>query len=429
MSGYAKEKDANAIRREGYRRAVDLLHKSCGSAGFVASPAKRHNYNRVWARDTGVIGLAALLKGDEDLVEGCKRSLFTLAKNRGPHGEIPSNVDPETGRVSFGGTTGRVDADLWFVILVGEYWRHTGDDGFLERMLEPLEEIRFLLGAWEFNNRGLLYVPPTGDWADEYLQSGYVLYDQLLYLQALRVFCRVHEHRHSGPDHRLEEKTVRLKHLIQANYWFEEGEESCDDIYHEVLYAKGKKAAPQQGGSFWLPFFSPTGYGYRFDSLANALTSLLGVSQSGRNEAVFSHVREKVLGEGPALLPAFHPVITPKDEEWEDLKVTFSYKFKNEPNEYHNGGRWPMVTGFYAAALAQAGDMSSAESFAEGIHWANRTPIDGQEWSFPEFLHGEKGTAGGTAPLAWSAAGAIIAEKAIEGKPVFAIGAPERKIL
>jgi hypothetical protein len=34
-------------------------------------------------------------------------------------------------------------------------------------MMPVIEKVAFLLGAWEFNNRGLLYVPATGDWADE----------------------------------------------------------------------------------------------------------------------------------------------------------------------------------------------------------------------------------------------------------------------
>jgi hypothetical protein len=34
--------------------------------------------------------------------------------------------------------------------------------------------------TWEFNNKGLLYVPLSGNWADEYITDGYVLYDQLL---------------------------------------------------------------------------------------------------------------------------------------------------------------------------------------------------------------------------------------------------------
>src|SRR5690606_14161491 len=139
----------------------------------------------------------------------------------------------------------------------------TGDDQFLEQMLRPLERVRFLLGCWEFNTRGLLFVPPTGDWADEYLQTGYVLYDELLYLQALRQFSLIHRHLHQSADHDLEDRVTRLRHLIRANYWFWYGEHP-DDVYHEVLYQKGMKAAPHREGNYWMPFFSPAGYGYRF---------------------------------------------------------------------------------------------------------------------------------------------------------------------
>ena len=169
---------------EGYRRAVELMRECRTEHGFLATPTDQDNYRRIWGRDGAIIGLAALLRGDSELIEGCRQTLETLAQYQGPHGEIPSNVDPKTDRVSYGGTAGRVDADLWFAIGCGLYWRVTGDNAFLDQMLEPLEKVRFLLGTWEFNTRGLLYVPPTGDWADEYLQSGYVLYDQLLYLQA-----------------------------------------------------------------------------------------------------------------------------------------------------------------------------------------------------------------------------------------------------
>ncbi|MGD8617658.1 MAG: hypothetical protein PVH54_00550 [Gammaproteobacteria bacterium] len=38
----------------------------------------------------------------------------------------------------------------------------------------------------------------TGDWADEYLHNGYVLYDQLLYLQAQRTMERMHAEVHGS---------------------------------------------------------------------------------------------------------------------------------------------------------------------------------------------------------------------------------------
>ncbi|MFP4353139.1 MAG: amylo-alpha-1,6-glucosidase [Puniceicoccaceae bacterium] len=409
------------VDAKGYDAAVALLHDCKTIHGFIATPAERANYSRIWGRDSSITGLAALLSGDTDLIEGFRLSLETLAAHQGPHGEIPSNVDPDAQRVSYGGTAGRIDADLWFAIGCAEYWRHTGDDSFIEKMTGPLEKVRFLLGAWEYNNRGLLYVPPTGDWADEYMQSGYVLYDQLLYFQALKTFCAIHRHRHGGDDHVLDEKVARLRHLIRANYWFAEDDDNTpEDVYHKTLFEKGRKAAPHCRGAYWMPFFSPFGYGYRFDSLANSLVTLLGIADESQADAVDAYIAGNIVPEKIRLLPAFSPVITPKDEDWDDLQTTFSDIFKNEPYEYHNGGLWPMVTGFYAAGLVRRKKKKEAGAYCRGIHEANRKS-DGKNGGsgFPEFLHGKHFTPGGTGSMAWSAAAAIIAEQSIAGKRLF----------
>ena len=403
---------------QGYARALALLHACASEDGFLASPSPRDNYRRVWARDGVILGLAALMSEDPELVTAFRRTLLTLARHQGPHGEIPSNVDAAAGRVSYGGTTGRVDADLWFLIGCAQYWHATGDDGFLNDMLPVLERVRFLLGAWEFNNRGLLYVPQTGDWADEYIHHGYVLYDQLLYLRALQELCAIHWHVHGSSDHVLKEKAMRLKHMIRDNYWFDDGDGMPDDAYHEVLYRKGRAAAsPHCAGHHWMSFFSPQGYGYRFDALANVLVSLLGVADADQRARVDAFiVDEGIVPEQLPLLPAFHPVIEPVDKDWEDLQMSFSYTFKNQPYEFHNGGLWPMVTGFYVADLAARGKEEAARRHLEGIHRANALEMDGEPWSFPEYVHGRRFTAGGTRHQGWSAAAAVIGHRALEGR-------------
>lgn len=408
-----------ALSQEGYRRAIDVLCSCCTEHGFLATPTSQDNYRRIWGRDSGVLGLAALLSGKSELIDCCRRSMETLAHHQGAHGEIPSNVDPTTDRVSYGGTAGRVDADLWFLICCGVYWRITGDADFLERVLDPIEKVRRLLGAWEFNTRGLLYVPPTGDWADEYLQSGYVLYDQLLYYQAHKELSAIHQHLHESADHELDERLARLKQVIRVNYWLTGTEEIPDYVYHEVLYRKGRKAAPLRGGNYWMPFFSPLGYGYRFDALANTLAMLLDVADQSQCAAVDEYIAEQIVAKEVMLLPAFHPVITPQDEGWDSLQMTFSYTFKNAPYEYQNGGLWPMVTGFYAASLAKRDQADLAQQYCLGIHAANRRERDGREWTFSEYLHGKNYAPEGTCPMGWSAAGAIIAEHYICGDRLF----------
>jgi len=421
----SREGGPDELFQTGREKAVGILEQCLTERGFLATPAKRDNYSRIWGRDSCIMGLASILTDKEDLIDGCRASLETLALYQGPHGEIPSNVDPVTERVSYGGTTGRVDANLWFLVTCGEYCAYREDMAFLERILPAVEGVRKLLGAWEFNNRGLLYIPPTGDWSDEYLQSGYVLYDQLLYYQAQRAICAMHQRYHRNEDHTLEDKTVRLKHLIQDNYWFGDGE-LPDDVYHPVLYKKGRKNLPQKEGSYWLPFFSPQGYGYRFDAFANSLAPLFGIGTDDRADAVDAYIENDVCVQEIDLLPAFCPVIKPHDERWDSLKMTFSYQFKNEPYEYHNGGLWPMVNGFYVASLAKRGKKDKAREILKAVHEANRLPVenaDGKEvpWSFPEYVHGQKFTPGGVHPMGWSAAGALIGDAYLAGNELFAL--------
>lgn len=405
---------------EPLERAVQLVRKCATKHGFIASLADNDNYRRIWGRDGVIVGLGALMTEELDLHDAFRLTLKTLADHQGPHGEIPSNVDMNNGRVSYGGTAGRVDAALWFVIGATEYWRSSGDDRFLEQLMPVLDRVMFLLGAWEFNNRGFLYVPATGDWSDEYIHNGYILYDQLIYLQALRSWCFLHNRfRHvERPD--LVDKIRRLEQMIQDNYWFGSQDKIPTHVYHEVLFEKGRKAADRCTQRYWMPFFSPHGYGYRFDAFANVLVSLLGVASDARRGKVDQYVEKYVTPQTMKLLPAFYPVIQPVDRDWEDLKITFSYDFKNHPYEFHNGGLWQMLTGFYVADLAQRGQVSSARAYLDGINQANQLPMDGREWGFAEYIHGQHFHPGGNSAQCWSASAALMGFHAVQGKKVFA---------
>jgi hypothetical protein len=406
---------------EAIGQAADLLNQCIGPHGFLASPSVHDNYRRIWARDGIIIGLAALMSGDGEMVSAFGNTLKTLAGYQGPHGEIPSNVDPHSGRASYGGMAGRVDADLWFVIGCGEYWQATRDDRFIEHVLPAVEKAIFLLGAWEFNNRGLLYVPATGDWSDEYVHNGYILYDQLLYLQALRTLHHLRHRLIGSDDHALRTKISVLKHMVQDNYWFGSTTKIPDDVYHEILFEKGRKAADRSARRFWLPFFSPHGYGYRFDGFANVLASLLDVATPSRREKVDAYIEQEVVSTAIKLLPAFSPVIKPVDKDWEELQITFSYSFKNYPYEFQNGGLWPMITGFYVADLARRGRSERAAEYLAGIHRANAMTMDGQAWSFPEYVNGKDFSPGGNQKQCWSASAALMGHYALKGKKVFNI--------
>lgn len=407
--------------QDSINHSMALVRQCITPEGFVASPSKQANYSRIWGRDGVIIGLAALMTDDEEMTTAFRDTLYTLAAHQGPHGEIPSNVDSKKGRISYGGTTGRVDADLWFVIGCGEYWQKTKDSRFLEKMMPAIDKVIFLLGAWEFNNRGLIYVPATGDWSDEYVHDGYILYDQLLYLQVQRTLYSLQHHGLNQKNAELLHKIDLLGKTIQANYWFDADQDQSDNIYHEVLYKKGYKAANLCASRHWLPFFSPHGYGYRFDAFANVLTSLLGVSGKERRKTVTAYIEEIVTPQGMHMLPAFYPVIKPMHKDWDELKVTFSYTFKNEPYEYHNGGLWPLISGFYIADMVQHGEREKAKKYLADLHRANRMDMDNQPWGFPEFIHGKNLTPGGNRHQGWSASAALMGHYALKGKKVFTI--------
>jgi len=416
----AESPDDARLIVDGYDQSLRQLRRLAGRWGFWASETDRANYRRVWARDSQVMSLAALMSGEPDLVEASRRSLLTLARNQGSHGEIPSNVEPENGRSSFGSMAGRVDSTLWFLIGAGEYWKRTRDEHFLSEIRPVAERAWFVLGAWEFNCRGLLYIPQTGDWADEYLQQGYVLYDQALYLQAGRAMLELRSVGREKRDQQIIDKLDRLKQLIDANYWFDEGDDVPAGVYHDLLYRKSRDAADRCRSRFWVPFFTPHGYGYRFDAFANVLVSLLGIASEHRAQQVEDYVEGGLWEEGSAgLLPAFYPVIEPEDKNWERLKMNFSYSFKNHPHEYQNGGRWPMISGFHVAELAARGRRERALDVLLAIHRANRMEMEGTPWSFAEFHHGLSGEPGGTPRLGWSAAAGVIGHKALEGERPF----------
>jgi GH15 family glucan-1,4-alpha-glucosidase len=80
------------VNNSAYDKAIELLHKVATPNGFLASAENTTNYQRVWARDGVICGLAALASGDEHLINTFKNTLETLANNQHKIGTIPSNV-------------------------------------------------------------------------------------------------------------------------------------------------------------------------------------------------------------------------------------------------------------------------------------------------------------------------------------------------
>jgi Alkaline and neutral invertase len=392
---------------EAYQQSLDLLGKCLSPSGFVASPTNVDNYARIWARDGMISGLAALASGDPTLITGMQQTLTTLAQYQGPHGEIPSNVTVDGSQVSYGRLAGRVDASLWYIIGVCSYIQYSGHASYKEYARPSVERALFLAGCWEYNNRGLIYTPISGNWADEYIQQGYVLSDQLLYEIALRGAGNVFN------DREWQAKAALLQQMLAVNYWPRAS--LCNDplVYHPHAYSY--EALTKAEVDHWLPAFSPSGYATYFDGLAHALALLTDLGDDEQCHLAETYVQSLEQVIGSALLPAFWPVILPGDPGWATLEFNHLYgQMKNQPYTYHNGGLWPVLTGLYTLGLVRHDQNERAHDLLAAINTANAQGHDGGQWGFCEYLHGLTHAPMGTKYLCWSAAAGVLAHQAVK---------------
>jgi hypothetical protein len=385
--------------------ASALLHRITTEDGLLASPVEERNYRRVWARDGVVCGLAGLAAGDEAVTAGLRRTLDALAASQGPDGQIPSNIRFKNGEpvdVSYGGLAGRVDAGPWFVVGLTQYVRATGDEAFGRKHRPAARRSLDVLRTWEFNDRGLVYVPLGGDWADEYVLHGYVLFDQVLRLWAQRGFAAVF-----GEDPDRDAGASRTAEII-ARTFAPDPETDPDATYHPHAY---RRYVDRNGAAgHWLAGLSPSGYQTQFDALGNALAVLLGLGSDSHRRRVLD-TGERIRKQQPGgLVPAFWPPIREGDDAWPALTENYRDVFSNEPGHYHNGGLWPMVNGWWGMALAAEGRTDAARDLLGALHDANRVePGSGTDrFLFPEYRDAGAGLPHGTCPLGWSAAAALL---------------------
>lgn len=373
-----------------YDKSIELLFNCSSEDGFLASAQNVSNYKRVWARDGVICGLAALASGDEKLIHTFKKTLETLASHQHKAGTIPSNVSIQNNNVevSYGGLAGRVDAITWFVIGVCQYAYYKNDIAFVEKYKSNIENCFALLEAWEFNNKHLLYVPLSGNWADEYITDGYVLYDQLLRIWALKSY------NYFMKSDSVSDKIEHITEQVNINFFpNSKGGKFHERAYNEVQFKK------------YLPCsFSPSGYKIQFDAFANSLALLLNLGDKDFQDKLlnfaFNLASETKLG----LLPAFWPPITEDDEQWSLLKNNCKYEFRNYPNEFHNGGSWSMVNGFFGLALFSKNYLKQTDFILEKIHNANEM----SDFAFYENFNTQTREPNGVPYCAWSAAAGIL---------------------
>lgn len=371
-------------------KAIQVLTKSVHEHGFLAAATAEENYGRVWSRDSAITAVALMLHEQTQLYPVIKQSILTLADHQKANGLIPSNVgfnDKGEPKISYGTLVGRVDAQTWWIIQSCLYIKQTNDTDLADFLKPQIWKTLALLEAWEFNGRHLVYTPLGGNWADEYILSGYTFYDNLLRYMALNLCAQI------WPDNQsFKEKTKNMQEALLVNF----SDYSTPSNY--LIHERAKNVWQASKKPFFPCAFDAAQYLPQWDAAANGLALLLGFDHEG----LFSHISALLDDPKIGQIPAFWPPIFPSDPEWNLLQHQFNYHFKNEPYHFHNGGSWPVMTGVLCLGLAfrNQNDIQAKIKEKYEIFLAEQ-----DEFLFSEYIALNSQQPGGKSELCFSAAG------------------------
>jgi len=385
----------SAITETAFEKAREILTSECSPIGLMASP---EGYPHVWARDSVITSLGAVMLPEHG--DCLRRSLETLGGQQSELGAIPNNVSVATGRLDHT-NAGSVDSNLWFI--VGHYlqFKTFGDAEFLRAHWASLEKALLWLRYQDSNGCGLLEVHEAADWADLLANRFNILYDNVLWYAALRAMAALA--RVVGADgKRYDALADDVRHKIRIVLWV--GTENADEWSATCPgHAEWKHTLSQVDPvlvkrPFFLPYVAFRDFGDYCDVFGNLLAILFGVANPAQEKRILDYLHQVGIAE-PYPVRVLHPVIHPGNKDWREY---YRNNNLNLPDQYHNGGIWPFVGGFYVAALVKAGRIQAATRQLEKLAAVNRQGVD-EEWEFNEWCHGQTGRPMGYPHQAWSA--------------------------
>lgn len=396
-------------------------------------------YRQVWARDSMICGLALMLL--EPGREVHLRSLATLERHQSALGNIPHNVGfpnlPDAALVSSGGAlkpastghpeslpivdtahAGCIDNSLWFILGHFVHWKATGDLATLRASWPALQRALLWLRYQDSNECGLLEVHEAMDWADLFPNRYNSLYPNVLYAAAWQAMGRMGMA--LGEPYEEYEETARLT-AWKINQLLWVGPEVAKDWdwvernRREWLYPMRLTETVLAVRPYYLPYMGFRSYADRCDTLGNCLAVLLGVASPPQASLILDYLHGAGL-DAPYPIRSLDQPLRPGDPDWRDYLLLRNL---NKPDQYHNGGIWPFVGGFYVAALVAAGRHEQAAGQLTRLAELNRQGIK-YAWEFNEWAHGLSGRPMGFPRQSWSAAMYIYAHESVRaGSPPF----------
>jgi hypothetical protein len=372
--------------------ALDLLQANLGPLGIRAaapgSRARKRAYDAVFARDAAVCALAMLRSNGPRLTQGVRRSLTTLARHQADNGQIPKFVHAR-GEADFW-YVGCIDATLWWLIALAELERIQPAAGLLSRFRSRVGRALTWLECQQHPRLQLLSQNEASDWADIMPRSGYVLYTNALWYHVKRVYGL-----------RGAEQTVH-----HFNHLFFPFARDVPEYRRLRLLADFPRARAQHR-ELYLSYVNFTFFGDEGDVFGNVLAVLLGLARERRARAVVAALaRARVGSPWPA-----RATCVPIKEDAREWRAYMGRHSQNLEYQYHNGGCWPLVGGFWVMALARYGGRRAA--FDALVQLARASAMN--DWEFNEWFHGVTGAPSGMPRQSWSAAAYLLAYDAVFG--------------
>ena len=339
-------------------------------------------YPEPYTRDLMLSILGIAVSGNMILLESVRKVLITLAENQTSKGHIPSLVHDKEDR-------GASDTTPLFLLGVAIFRKVTDENFFLE---DAVQKSLLWMEYQSPTDRFLVAQQPSSDWRDEQWVLGYGLYVNTVVYSYLHFF---------GKEKRAEQLKQEMKKFTITSG-------VMHHHVHEGLVVKHK------------PYYALWSYkvlsSERFDLLGNSLAILSGIASPSRANEMISWIEEEcaqMRKNGDLVLdlpPNFFPSVKTKDPEWNERYALF-----NNPGDYHNGGIWPFVCGFYVAALVAAKKFKLAEEKLNILtHCIKIAKSDHLEFGFNEWIKAQDGKCMGQDWQTWSAALYLYAVKCVE---------------
>ncbi len=378
-------------------RSIELLRRNSTARGVLpaaATPrAAARGYTAIFGCDAAICALGMAVSGDRALERAAGTGLETLAAYQAPNGQIPKFVAPDRREADFW-YLGCIDSTLWWLIalaLVDRFRRERGSrSGLLRRWRRDTALALQWLQAQEHQHFHLLQQNEASDWADIMPRSGFVLYTNALWYRVKRLF---------GLPHAADTRSSfnGLFHPFSAGLF----EYRRGRLLNEYVLKRARNR------DLLLSFVNFSFFGEEGDVFGNVLAVLCGaLAPSACRRTLDALLAARVHEPHPV-----RAVVEPIRKQSALWRPYMARHRQNSAWQYHNGGVWPMIGGFWVAALARNGRRRLARE--ELVKLARVCALD--DWAFAEWLHGRTSAPRGMRGQSWNAAVFLLAERAALG--------------